>query len=702
MLALSVVTAVAVWPCVEAFQQETPSAVLTGRLLSDDGQPVDRAIVAILGSDKPGVRATVTDAAGEFSIGGLPAGSFAVWSTKAGFLPSYYGSKRPGDGPAIPVALAAAQRVTVSITMLRGASIAGRIMDASGRPLSQVSVRVRPVSSPETAAPQTSKTDGEGGYRIFGLPPGEYIVEAWPPPAEGPAVAYTPTFFPSVAVMDQAVKVSVSAGEPRNDVTFSLYRAARVSGKVVVPNGQPMSGINIALVLTEPAAKPSLDAGPGPTAGFLRVPVSETGEFSVPGVVPGTYALWARRDANSSARTPGPDALTLWGQANVVVDGPNVSGVVLNLEPGARVSGTIRIDAASRTPAIEAPRLRLSPQINSTSAFTGSFAATQDPSGSFVFPSVPPGPYDLRTAPVEVTGSTADTWVITSAIAAGHDVAEGTLDIRPGEATSGVIVTLTETEISGTVFAAAQRPYARFPPLFFSVDRTSWTQGSGRVKTAQPAADGTFRVGGLPPGEYFVVPAPSINPGAPVDAVYLEQLAGFADRLTIASGEKRRVELTVTSRVDSGGSQARDFSGIWTSANSVLRPNAAIEGRGNSPDGQLRVGSRSGWLVISQHGEMLRITSVHSVNKLNTVEYALNGQPVRNRFLFTLGAAPSEVTAWVQQNTLVSTIDVFLLGESVPFHYVETFSISPEGILAVRTERVGFPDTLTMFYQKFK
>jgi hypothetical protein len=47
-------------------------------------------------------------------------------------------------------------------------------------------------------------------------------------------------------------------------------------------------------------------------------------------------------------------------------------------------------------------------------------------------------------------------------------------------------------------------------------------------------------------------------------------------------------------------------------------------------------------------------------------------------------------------------IDVFLPGESVPRHYLETFSISPEGILAIRTERVGFPDTLTMFFQKIR
>src|SRR6187401_1003365 len=93
-----------VWLSVSASQQKTSNAGLTGTVRSDEGRPVDRATVSILGTDKPGVRATETNALGEFSIDGLPAGSFAVWVTKAGFLPSYYGSKDPGRAPS-PVAV---------------------------------------------------------------------------------------------------------------------------------------------------------------------------------------------------------------------------------------------------------------------------------------------------------------------------------------------------------------------------------------------------------------------------------------------------------------------------------------------------------------------------------------------------------------------------------------------------------------------
>jgi hypothetical protein len=110
--------------------------------------------------------------------------------------------------------------------------------------------------------------------------------------------------------------------------------------------------------------------------------------------------------------------------------------------------------------------------------------------------------------------------------------------------------------------------------------------------------------------------------------------------------------------------------------------------------------------LISQRGDRLRIDSGYIVlgRRRDLVEYGSNGEPVRNLF-FLEGdtvTAPSEVTSWRQGGKIVSVIDAFLPGESVPFHFVETLSISPEGILAVRIERVGFPDTRTMFYRKVK
>jgi hypothetical protein len=68
------------------------------------------------------------------------------------------------------------------------------------------------------------------------------------------------------------------------------------------------------------------------------------------------------------------------------------------------------------------------------------------------------------------------------------------------------------------------------------------------VQFVQPAVDGTFSVEGLPSGEYFVVAVTTDTSGIPVDEVYLQQLAGMATRITLARGERRRVDFATATR----------------------------------------------------------------------------------------------------------------------------------------------------------
>jgi hypothetical protein len=146
-----------------------------------------------------------------------------------------------------------------------------------------------------------------------------------------------------------------------------------------------------------------------------------------------------------------------------------------------------------------------------------------------------------------------------------------------------------------------------------------------------------------------------------------------------------------------------DFSGHWTLASGH---NPVVTGRANRPDGQLQIGVTPHELMISLSGDVLRIEehrfgpSPHLV----TMEYGLKGQSTTGEFLIEplRPAAPSVATSKLENNKLVSTIDVVVPGEPDPRHYIETLSISAEGILAVRIQRAGTPDSRTLFYQKAK
>ena len=126
------------------------TAILGGTVTSHDEstRPLRRVIVTLSGAAGSGDLQVVTDEAGRFVFSQLPAGRYTLTADKPAFVKTYYGSKRPGRGPATPIALADGQRVTdIAIRVLRGAVIEGTVIDESGVPLSSLRSRCGSQSS---------------------------------------------------------------------------------------------------------------------------------------------------------------------------------------------------------------------------------------------------------------------------------------------------------------------------------------------------------------------------------------------------------------------------------------------------------------------------------------------------------------------------------------------------------------------------
>ena len=127
-----------------------------------------------------------TDDTGRFAFPDLPAGRYTITAEKPAYVKSYYGSKRAGLGPAMPIALAEGQRlIDVRSPLLRGAVIEGTVFDENDVPMADAQVSVhqpvllngeRKLVSPPGS--QWTTTDDRGIYRVYGLAPGEYTVRA--------------------------------------------------------------------------------------------------------------------------------------------------------------------------------------------------------------------------------------------------------------------------------------------------------------------------------------------------------------------------------------------------------------------------------------------------------------------------------------------------------------------------------------------
>ncbi len=156
------------------------TATISGAVLTVDGghQPVRRAVVTLSSAELPIGRASITDDNGRFSFEKLPAGRFTLSATKPAFLSASYGATRPGRA-GVPIGLAAGQRLAdLTLLMAHGAAIGGIVRDPKSRSAQGIEVsayRVLPDGG-QAGAPFTSETDDRGMYRIFGLPPGDYIV----------------------------------------------------------------------------------------------------------------------------------------------------------------------------------------------------------------------------------------------------------------------------------------------------------------------------------------------------------------------------------------------------------------------------------------------------------------------------------------------------------------------------------------------
>src|SRR5438093_4006044 len=161
----------------------TPAGRITGRVLAaDNGRPVKRARVFVSAVELPGGRGALTDDQGVFDLVELPAGRYTLSVSKSGFVSLSYGQRRPLQA-GTPLQLADGQEIKdIEFRLPRGSVIAGHVYDETGDPMPGVLVRVLRYQYQQgdrrLAPAGTTQTDDQGQYRVWGLMPGDYYVDA--------------------------------------------------------------------------------------------------------------------------------------------------------------------------------------------------------------------------------------------------------------------------------------------------------------------------------------------------------------------------------------------------------------------------------------------------------------------------------------------------------------------------------------------
>jgi hypothetical protein len=540
-----------------------PAGRITGRVVaSDNGRPVKRARVFVTAAELPGGRGMLTDDGGVFDFTELPAGRYTLTVSKAGFVSLSYGQRRPLQA-GTPLQLADGEQLKgVQFQLPRGSVIGGRVLDEDGDAMPGVMVRVMRYQYQQGERRLTpagnGQTDDRGQYRVWGLMPGDYYVSAMMrggnfggnfggpggpggrgggrgfavAPSSGgneqDQINYAPTYYPGVPSVNEAKAITVGLSQEVLDINFGmqLVRVARITGHVLNPDGSPVTSGNVNLM-------PDTGGARGNQIGMnVGGRIQWDGAFTIASVPPGRYILRARADDGETPQ---------FGAQPISLNGEDVSDFTVVLSTGATVSGMLTFLPGESNPP-DLMQFRISAPSTDQSDFGPQPNARVDKDGRFTLTGVSAGSHLIRAG-----GNTTRGWILKSVTVGGRDVTDTPIQVRSGETVSNVVVAFTDrqNEITGTVSDEQGAPVPDFTVLAFPTDSSLWRPQARQIMTARPDQTGTYRIRGLPPGEYYLVTVDPTEQGEWFEPAYLDDHRAGAVRVTLADADVKTQDFRI-------------------------------------------------------------------------------------------------------------------------------------------------------------
>ena len=512
----------------DAKLSERPNGTMAGRVMNSAGEPLVGAVAYVSPVGGNGTsQSAVVDRDGNFKVDGLEIRIYRASVSMPGYIvtppptgtePNYY---RPGD--------------SLSLIMIKGTVISGIVTGPNG-PVVATSVRALRVRDDEGKALSSSivmrerLTDDRGAYRIYGLPPGAYLISAGGSARFGgftaSAYAYdsdTPTYFPS-ATRDTASEIIVRSGEEATaDIQYRGEPGHSISG-IVAGAVQPQTQIAVGSSIT------LIDVRDRSTVMGTTASSFNNYSFGIFGVPNGEYELYA-----SQSLPPGRDFLRS-GARRVTVHGGNVTGISLVLAPLASIEGHLvlendpkagcakRRDTAAQETIIFARRYEpeTKPSGNATSKTSAPSEVPLSLANS-VTESVPDAQRTFSARNLESGSYRIDPrapargWYVRSIAigpaqtAAGRNstlaVARDGITLGPGERLSGLTVTITEgaARLRGHITAAeGQRVPAGLRVYLVPAEREN-AENVLRFFESAAETDASFAIDNIAPGRYWII-----------------------------------------------------------------------------------------------------------------------------------------------------------------------------------------------------
>ena len=501
-------------------KSETKTGAISGRVVNENGHPIANAAVYVRAYGSNGqARSTSTDGDGTFQVSGLDPLAYLVSAS----LPAYTPAPRDPDSPQ-----ATYFRLgdSVRLELIKGAVITGTVTSAAGEPVVAVRVRVYMIrdgnGQPSRYEMLLSErpTDDRGVYRVYGLPPGTYVISAGGGGSFSgfnidPYETDAPTYAPA-STRDTATEVSVRSGEEATNVDIR-YRGEPghvVSG--IASGAAGPSGFSIRLR--------SISNG-GSLMSVTSFQRPGSGGFAFNGVADGDYNLIAQSTA------PGGEVAAS-EQQRIRVRGADVTGIELTTNPLGSIAGRVVLEE-SKAPECKGKRRPLfaetliTPWQNEKNVpkdqplFLWGTAepVIPDQRGDFTLRNLAPGQYRFSTRSLpkywylQSMSLTPSVPPAARAAPANRpvDAARSWTTLKSAERISGLSITLAAGAASfhGQIMLTEGQKLT--PKLFTYLVPAEREKAEDvlRFFASQVASDGTFALNNLAPGRYWAIVRPA-------------------------------------------------------------------------------------------------------------------------------------------------------------------------------------------------
>ena len=460
------------------------------------GEPLRNAIVELWPQGGPGHGQrsdAYTDSTGHFEFKKLDPGQYRLSARRNGYVRQQYGATKL-NGPGSILSLSPGQKVSdITIQLIPAAVITGHVFDESGEPIE--GAMVSPLSTDGLGGPggvRPANTNDLGEFRIYGLAPGKYIVEAEKQPdtdeVHKSEPGYVPIYYPGVPDVERAAPITVRAGEEFSsaDITLRTTHTVTLNGHVVsvLSGGAALHG-QIFLV----------SQGTGTSHGRVistAIVDGAQGAFTLGGVPAGAYflcpAFFVDEGREESARQP------------IEVGDADLGGIIVTVAPGIDIKGHLRVEGKLDS-SVGSLQVNLSPLAE---PFFGSMPRGDvKPGGSFLLRNVFDCDYEIQIDHLPPN------YFLKSARLDGTDVLTGvTIDTKQAPGLLDILVSPNGARLDGLV-SKDQQPFAG--ALALLVPDPPHRGDLHLFKFTTTDQLGHFVLQGIPPGDYKLFAWENIN-----------------------------------------------------------------------------------------------------------------------------------------------------------------------------------------------